>query len=90
MVQPSKSGYIATAALPAGLLTELLVEGVIGGVGNVVVFLPQILLLFFCCILIRFRLMVNLLHGFMVQHMRTPQGPYWNVVSYTMLELLSM
>jgi ferrous iron transport protein B len=40
-------GDIATAALPAGLLTELLVEGVIGGVGNVVVFLPQILLLFF-------------------------------------------
>lgn len=35
------------SALPAGLLTDLLVEGVIGGVGNVIVFLPQILLLFF-------------------------------------------
>jgi len=33
--------------LPAGLVTDLLVEGVLGGVGNVVVFLPQILLLFF-------------------------------------------
>jgi ferrous iron transport protein B len=32
--------------LPAGVLRDLLVEGVIGGVGNVVVFLPQILLLF--------------------------------------------
>jgi len=35
-----------TAVLPAGFLTDLLVEGVIGGVGNVLVFLPQILLLF--------------------------------------------
>ncbi len=41
------TGEAAAAALPAGLATELLVEGVIGGVGNVVVFLPQILLLFF-------------------------------------------
>lgn len=39
-------GEATAALLPAGLLTELLVEGVIGGVGNVVVFLPQILLLF--------------------------------------------
>ena len=35
-----------TAHLPAGILTDLLVEGVLGGVGNVIVFLPQILLLF--------------------------------------------
>ena len=35
-----------TAVLPAGFLTDLLVQGVIGGVGNVLVFLPQILLLF--------------------------------------------
>ncbi|HXC52302.1 MAG TPA: ferrous iron transport protein B [Candidatus Limnocylindrales bacterium] len=35
-----------TAVLPAGVLTDLLVDGVIGGVGNVLVFLPQILLLF--------------------------------------------
>lgn len=33
--------------LPAGLLTDLLVDGVIAGVGGVLVFLPQILLLFF-------------------------------------------
>ncbi len=32
--------------LPASILTDLLVDGVLGGVGNVVVFLPQILLLF--------------------------------------------
>jgi ferrous iron transport protein B len=36
-----------TAALPSGLFRELVTEGVIGGVGNVIVFLPQILLLFF-------------------------------------------
>lgn len=34
--------------LPESLLRDLLSKGVIGGVGNVVVFLPQILLLFFC------------------------------------------
>jgi len=33
---------------PAGILRDLVTKGVIGGVGNVVVFLPQILLLFFC------------------------------------------
>lgn len=37
---------LAQDTLPPGLLTDLLVEGVIGGVGNVIVFLPQILLLF--------------------------------------------
>lgn len=40
-------GGVVQAALPAGILNELLVEGVIGGVGSVIVFLPQILLLFF-------------------------------------------
>ena len=34
--------------VPASLLRDLVTKGVIGGVGNVVVFLPQILLLFFC------------------------------------------
>lgn len=34
-------------ALPAGPLRDLLVEGVLGGVGGVAIFLPQILLLFF-------------------------------------------
>ena len=33
--------------LPAGMWTDLLVDGVIAGVGNVVIFLPQIVLLFF-------------------------------------------
>ncbi|HED65187.1 MAG TPA: ferrous iron transport protein B, partial [Planctomycetes bacterium] len=37
----------AAAALPPGLPTDLLVGGVIPGVGSVLVFLPQILLLFF-------------------------------------------
>lgn len=35
-----------TATLPAGPLESLLADGVIGGVGAVIVFLPQILLLF--------------------------------------------
>jgi len=33
--------------LPAGFLTDMLTQGVIAGVGSVVVFLPQILILFF-------------------------------------------
>ncbi|WP_313809075.1 ferrous iron transporter B [Sphingobium sp.] len=46
-------GFAATAsdavaaALPNGLLRSFLVDGVINGVGSVVVFLPQILILFF-------------------------------------------
>ena len=42
-------GWLAASvegALPAGFLRDLLTEGVIAGVGSVVVFLPQILLLF--------------------------------------------
>ncbi len=35
------------AALPAGALSSLLAKGVIGGAGTVIVFLPQILILFF-------------------------------------------
>ena len=35
------------ANLPAGLLTDLLVDGIIAGVGGVLVFLPQIAFLFF-------------------------------------------
>lgn len=35
-----------TGVMPAGPLTSLLVDGVIAGVGNVVVFIPQIALLF--------------------------------------------
>lgn len=40
-------GEAVADALPAGWLTSLLVEGVIAGVGAVLVFLPQILILFF-------------------------------------------
>ncbi|MDP0491233.1 MAG: ferrous iron transport protein B [Verrucomicrobiota bacterium JB023] len=40
------AGDFARSALPEGLFTDLIVEGIIGGVGGVVVFLPQILLLF--------------------------------------------
>ena len=36
-----------TASMPDGDLRSLLVDGVVGGVGSVVIFLPQILLLFF-------------------------------------------
>jgi ferrous iron transport protein B len=38
---------LAVASLPSGFISDLLVQGVLGGMGNVVVFLPQIVLLFF-------------------------------------------
>ena len=40
-------GAQVESALPEHLLTDLLVNGLINGVGSVIVFLPQILLLFF-------------------------------------------
>lgn len=40
-------GEAATAALPEGFLRSFVVDGAIAGVGSVVVFLPQILILFF-------------------------------------------
>ncbi|MFZ4874752.1 ferrous iron transporter B [Janthinobacterium sp. Mn2066] len=40
-------GALLTAHMPDGYLKSLLVEGVIGGAGSVLVFLPQILILFF-------------------------------------------
>jgi ferrous iron transport protein B len=40
-------GAMVSKVLPAGFLNDLLVQGVIAGVGSVLVFLPQILLLFF-------------------------------------------
>jgi ferrous iron transport protein B len=39
-------GQLIAGALPPGPFTSLLVEGIIGGVGSVIVFLPQILILF--------------------------------------------
>ena len=44
-------GGVATAELPEGLFSEFVANGVIEGVGSVVVFLPQILLLFFFVVL---------------------------------------
>lgn len=38
---------LASSSLSPGFLSSLFVEGILGGVGNVIVFLPQILLLFF-------------------------------------------
>lgn len=40
-------GETVTAVLPPGVLHDFLLQGVIGGVGAVIVFLPQILILFF-------------------------------------------
>lgn len=34
--------------LPAGLLKDLVIDGIIAGVGSVIIFLPNILILFFC------------------------------------------
>jgi ferrous iron transport protein B len=42
----------AVALLPPGTLRSLIVDGVIAGVGSVVVFLPQILILFFFILLL--------------------------------------
>lgn len=39
-------GDAARSALPEGILADLIVDGIIAGVGGVLVFLPQILLLF--------------------------------------------
>ena len=38
---------LVTRLVPEGALRSLLIDGVIGGVGGVLVFLPQILILFF-------------------------------------------
>jgi ferrous iron transport protein B len=40
-------GQFVTNLLPGGALQSLVVDGIIGGVGAVVIFLPQILILFF-------------------------------------------
>jgi ferrous iron transport protein B len=40
------AGDLVRASMPAGILTDLVVDGIIAGVGGVLVFLPQILLLF--------------------------------------------
>ena len=42
---------LATGVLPEGVLASFVVDGVIGGVGSVIIFLPQILILFLFIIL---------------------------------------
>ena len=39
-------GDFAKARLPTGIVTEFVIEGLINGIGNVIVFLPQVLILF--------------------------------------------
>ena len=48
----SLTGEFLTAHMPPGLLQSLLVDGVVAGVGGVIVFLPQILILFFFILLL--------------------------------------
>ena len=43
----SATGDLFSAILPEGILRSLIVDGVIAGVGSIIVFLPQILILFF-------------------------------------------
>ena len=45
-------GTLVAASLPDGILKSLIVDGIIAGVGAVVMFLPQILILFFFIILL--------------------------------------
>ncbi|HXZ67316.1 MAG TPA: ferrous iron transporter B, partial [Alphaproteobacteria bacterium] len=45
-------GHWVTAIMPDGLLRSLITDGLIAGVGSVIVFLPQILILFFFIILL--------------------------------------
>jgi len=45
-------GQLVGAVLPDGLLKSLIVDGAIAGIGSVLVFLPQILILFFFIILL--------------------------------------
>jgi ferrous iron transport protein B len=42
-----KLGALITNVMPEGLITSLLVDGIIGGVGGVIIFTPNIMLLFF-------------------------------------------
>ncbi|NCP44644.1 MAG: ferrous iron transporter B, partial [Sphingomonadales bacterium] len=51
----SASEWVATtveANLPAGFIRDFIIEGAIGGVGSVIVFLPQILILFLFILLL--------------------------------------
>ncbi len=39
---------LLAALLPGGILKELILDGIVAGVGSVIVFMPNILILFFC------------------------------------------
>ncbi len=41
-------GKLVSSILPNGSLHDLVIDGIIGGVGGVIIFLPNILILFFC------------------------------------------
>ena len=41
-------GHAVGGVIPEGVLKDLIVDGIIAGVGSVVIFLPNILILFFC------------------------------------------
>ncbi|HDM75920.1 MAG TPA: ferrous iron transport protein B [Deltaproteobacteria bacterium] len=43
---------VVSNLLPAGLLKDLIVNGILAGVGSVIIFLPNILILFFCIALL--------------------------------------
>ncbi|PKP32886.1 MAG: ferrous iron transport protein B [Bacteroidetes bacterium HGW-Bacteroidetes-16] len=43
----SRTGDLVSAILPDGMLKDLLIDGILGGVGGVIIFLPNILILFF-------------------------------------------
>lgn len=43
----AEAGQLTVAALPEGIISRFLAEGIIGGVGSVAVFFPQIIILFF-------------------------------------------
>ncbi len=44
----SKLGDLVSNAMPEGLIQSLIVDGIIGGVGGVIIFTPNIILLFLC------------------------------------------
>jgi len=44
----SKLGDLFTRIIPEGLIRSLVVDGIIGGVGGVIIFTPNIILLFLC------------------------------------------
>ncbi len=43
----AQAGQLTIATLPEGIISRFLAEGIIGGVGSVAVFFPQIIILFF-------------------------------------------